>query len=154
MMTVAEPSVDLKELSTTVVGDVFSTMLQSEAVVASEPDDSRRYPVASTVYFAGDWRGTLLVELDYNLAYTIAERMEDVPRPVSVDDYVRDALGELTNMFAGNLKPLLPEGTVMAMPSVTHGDDFSLSFVGARTSSSIPFESPHGAFRLTLVEVK
>lgn len=154
MMTVADPSIDLKELSTTVVGDVFATMLQSEASPSAEPDDGTRYPVAVSIYFAGDWRGTLLVELDYELAFTIAQRLEDVPRPESVDQYVRDALGELTNMFAGNLKPLLPEGTVMAMPSVTHGGEFTVSFVGAKTSSSIPFDSPHGSFRLTLAEVK
>ena len=154
MMTVAEPSIDLKELSTAVVGDVFALMLQSEATASDEADDGRRYEVATTVYFAGEWRGTLLIELDYKLAYTIAAKMEDVPPPESVDDYVRDALGELASMFAGNLKPLLPDDTVMAMPSVTHGRDFSLSFVGARTSSSIPFESPLGRFRLTLVEVK
>lgn len=153
-MTIAEPSFDLKELSTAVVGDVFALMLQSEATASEEPDDETNYPVAVTVYFAGEWRGTLLVELDYELAFTITETMEDVQRPETVDTYVRDALGELVNMFAGNLKPLLPDGTVMAMPSVTHGGEFSIQCVGAKTSSSIPFDSPHGPFRLTLVEVK
>jgi len=152
-MTVAEPSIDLRELSTAVVGDVFALMLQSEATASEQPDDGTRYPLTAAVYFAGDWRGTLLFELDYELAFTITETMEDVPRPESVDRYVCDALGELVNMFAGNLKPLLPEGTEMATASVTHGGEFSIQVVGAKASSSIPFESPHGPFRLTLVEV-
>jgi hypothetical protein len=33
----------------------------------------------------------------------------DVPLPVAAED-ARDSLGELCNVLAGNLKPLLPQG--------------------------------------------
>jgi len=42
------------------------------------------------------------------------------------DEDVRDALGELANMLAGNLKSVLPSGVVLSMPSVIEGSDYSL----------------------------
>jgi len=45
---------------------------------------------------------------------------------------VRDALGELANMLAGNLKSVLPSGVVLSMPSVIEGSDYSLRICGKR----------------------
>ncbi|MBI1356335.1 MAG: hypothetical protein GC160_18495 [Acidobacteria bacterium] len=142
------------ELAASLVHDVFSTMLDTEA--APDPasaDPARRYPVVGAIYFAGGFKGAVLIELEHSLAFEATARLMDVPRPSRVDADVRDAVGELANMIAGNLKAILPPETMISMPSVVEGSDFVVSVVGANSSSRMAFSSPHGAMSLTLVEV-
>jgi hypothetical protein len=72
--------------------------------------------------------------------------------PVAPDD-VRDGLGELTNVIAGNLKPLLPSGVSLSIPSVVEGRDYALRLCGGNLFETLWFEDPLGPFRITLVEV-
>ena len=43
------------------------------------------------------------------------------------DADLRDALGELTNMAAGNLKTLLPGSDDISLPTVVEGSDYGLT---------------------------
>ena len=74
--------------------------------------------------------------------------------PTSVNDDVRDTLGELANMIAGNLKALLPFGVAISMPSVVEGSDYSLRICGGNQASRLTFSSELGEFRVTLVELR
>lgn len=53
-----------------------------------------------------------------------------VPQPTSFDDDVRDAMGEITNIIGGNMKPILPHGVGLSMPSVVYGRPSSLKICG------------------------
>ena len=54
-------------------------------------------------------------------------------------DEVRDALGELTNMLAGNLKALLPEPSAISLPAVALGSDYEFGVMGTKVVASVPF---------------
>jgi chemotaxis protein CheX len=60
------------------------------------------------------------------LARTVASAMFDLPADRLTDDEVADALGELTNMVAGNLKSLLPGPSGLSMPAVTAGTSYTV----------------------------
>ena len=92
-------------------------------------------------------------ETSVALAFFITAHLEDAQRPVAVGSYVRDAVGEVANMLAGNLKALLPDGALLSVPSVVAGADYSFEIVGAGSSSRSSFSTPHGRLRLTLVEM-
>lgn len=145
---------DHQELAATLVSDLFRTMLARDAWPDSDHEPEQAYTVCGALYFVGAWQGAVLMELDHSLAFSITARLEDVPEPTTVDHYVRDAIGEVTNMLAGNLKTLLPAGTFMSMPSVVEGSDFSLSVIGANRSSQLGFRCNEGPFRITLVEMQ
>jgi chemotaxis protein CheX len=70
-----------------------------------------------------------------------------------IDEDVRDSLGELANMLAGNLKSVLPSGVVLSMPSVIEGSDYSLQICGKRSIERVPFWSTEDIFGVTLVEI-
>jgi CheY-specific phosphatase CheX len=74
----------------------------------------------------------------------------DIPPPVTLED-ARDGLGELCNVLAGNLKPMLPAGVALSAPSVVAGADYSLSLCGAAVCESSHFGSPDGTFRVALI---
>lgn len=145
-------SVRQEELAANLVHDVFSTMLGSEAWPDLETPIETAYPVMGAVFFAGAWKGAVQVELEAGLAYRITAHLMSVPLPGRVDSDVRDAIGEVVNMIAGNLNSVLPGSAVMSMPAVVEGLDFRLSVVGATQSTRLAFASPNGRFALTLVQ--
>ena len=70
-----------------------------------------------------------------------------------LDGDVRDVMGELANMVAGNLKSLLPRGVDLSMPSVIEGSDYSLHICGVGAVERMSFSSAPGDFRITLLEM-
>lgn len=52
-------------------------------------------------------------------------------------DDVRDSLGEIVNMIAGNFKALLPDGAAISMPSVVEGSDYTLRVRGGRIVTNL-----------------
>ena len=133
------------------IHDVFSTMLDSDAWL--DPESTREsYPVIGAVFFAGAWKGAVQVELDEALAYSITAQLMSLETPHSVDSDVCDAVGEVANMIAGNLKSTLPPETVMSMPIVVSGAGFSLTVVGANQLNRMHFATPDGRFAVMLVQ--
>lgn len=63
----------------------------------------------------------------------------------------RDSLGELCNVLAGNLKPLLPPGVGLSTPSVVKGADYSLRVFGDTLCECLHFADSGDDFRVTLI---
>jgi chemotaxis protein CheX len=141
-----------EELAANLVHDVFSTMLGSEAWPDPDGAAGASYPVMGVVFFAGAWKGAVQVELESSLAYQITAHLMAVPPPDRDDSDVRDAIGEVANMIAGNLKSTLPPDTVMSMPAVVAGSDFALTVIGSNQSTRMAFATPNGRFTVTLVQ--
>ena len=136
-----------------VVDMVFKTMLGLN--VEPYPMHWVRPPdmVTAAVYFAGAWRGAVLLECTRLQARTFAQLLMSIGPPETIDEDVRDTLGELANMLAGNLKSVLPGGVVLSMPSVIEGSDYSLQICGNRSIERVPFWSVEDIFGVTLVEI-
>jgi chemotaxis protein CheX len=136
-----------------VVQSVFETMIGLEVAASDAPWVHSPDTITAAVHFAGDWRGAALVECDARQACQFATRLMGIPLPAAIDDDVRDAMGELANMVAGNLKSVLPRGVGLSMPSVVEGSAYTLRVCGAKAVERIAFSSPLGIFRITLVEM-
>lgn len=131
---------------------VFETMLNLEIKPYPLPWERPQYMISAAVYFAGSWYGAILLECTPLQACRFAQYLISLEAPESVNDDVRDAVGELANMLAGNLKSVLPHGVVLSMPSVVEGSDYTLQMCGRRTVERKPFWSREGIFAVTLVE--
>ena len=138
-----------------ITADVFQTMLGVEVQPDRSPLPSARSAqlATSAVYFAGQWKGAVLVECTVGQALQFAARLFGSVVPEYINDDVRDAVGELANMIAGNLKSVLPGGVSLSMPSVVEGQDYTLKVCGGNLSTRLRFQSPLGAFSVILVEV-
>ena len=136
-----------------IVGDIFRTMLGIDLTPteAEWPPEAGLITVA--VYYAGVWQGALLMECTRQQAFQFTARLMAIEPPSSVNADVRDAMGELANMIAGNLKPVLPHGVCLSMPSVVEGSDYSLWICGGNLASRQAFATKAGVFWVTLVEM-
>ncbi len=130
---------------------VYRTMLHVNLRVVVERSPTMENCYTGAVYYAGAWKGALLVECSGEQAMDWAARFLSLDPPVRVDD-ARDGLGELTNVLAGNLKPLLPPGVGLSMPCVVQGRDYSLRMCGGGLSESLCFTDGFAPFRITLLE--
>jgi chemotaxis protein CheX len=136
-----------------IVQSVFLTMMDLDVAASDEPWADAPDIVTSAVHFVGDWQGAALVECHERQACQFAVRFMGIDLPAAIDDDVRDVMGELANMVAGNLKSLLPRGVVLSLPSVVVGSDYGLSVCGVSAVERITFSSATGNFRITLIEI-
>lgn len=136
-----------------IVQSVFRTMMDLDTSVSAAAWTHSADTITSAVHFVGEWRGAVLVECRLGAASQFTARFMGIAVPAAIDDDVRDVMGELANMVAGNLKSLLPRGVDLSMPSVVEGSDYALRICGATTAERICFASESGDFRITLIEM-
>jgi chemotaxis protein CheX len=129
---------------------VFTTMLELPIRATDPRLGDERYELTAAVYYAGAWKGAVLLECSLAQAMDWGSRLMDIPAPVASED-ARDSLGELCNVLAGNLKPLLPHGVGLSTPSVVRGADYTLRVCGDTLCKRLHFADPTGDFRVTLI---
>ena len=132
---------------------VFVTMLGLEVAPAEAAWSPAPDRMTAAIYFAGSWSGAVLVECSPEQTAYFLRRMVPSSQAAPFDDDARDALGELANMLAGNLKSVLPKGVYLTVPSVTVGTDYTLRICGGNITERLGFDSPCGVFWITLVEI-
>jgi chemotaxis protein CheX len=71
--------------------------------------------------------------------------------PDTVDDDVRDVLGELANMIGGNMKSGMATGVRLSMPTVLDGSDYDLRVVGSQVKERLSFQCADGYFWVTVL---
>jgi chemotaxis protein CheX len=77
-----------------------------------------------------------------------------MPTPESVDDDVRDVMGELANMVAGNLKCTFAPGIRLSIPTVTDGSDYNVRICGGRLVCETAFGTEDGPVWVTLLDTE
>lgn len=83
--------------------------------------------MTGVVHIAGGFAGALHLSCARQLVVWAASKMFNRPgEDISADD-LRDALGELTNMTAGNLKSRLPGTSTISLPTVVEGTDYEIT---------------------------
>ena len=75
--------------------------------------------VTGRVQITGAWLGTVLLECSEKLAKKVARIMFDLDSKEPTPEEIRDALAEMTNMAAGNFKPLAGGHCDLSLPQVT-----------------------------------
>lgn len=134
------------------VEDVFRSMLGLAVEPASTPWSAERDLVTAVVHFGGSRTGAVLLECLPEQAYKLTSRLMGIPEPTSMNDDVKDSLGELASMIAGNLKSVVYPGICLSMPSVVEGSDYSVRICGGNIVSRLAFTDAIGSFWLALVE--
>jgi chemotaxis protein CheX len=134
-----------------IVESVFESMLSLEAVESAAPWFPGADRLTAVVHLTGDWSGAVLLECDRRQACRFAGRFLSLDTPHTVDDVVRDVLGELANMIGGNMKCVLTRGILLSMPSVVDGNDYSLRVCGAEVRQRLAFQCAEGPFWVTVL---
>jgi chemotaxis protein CheX len=93
------------------------------------------------VGISGAWEGQVMIHGTSGLARSAASKIFSIaPEEVSEQDEV-DAIYELTNIIAGNIKSLLPEPCQLSLPEVHRGTEWAVEATGADCVSELSFES-------------
>lgn len=136
-----------------IVRDVLLTMTSYE----TNPSEALYSPstdrLTCAVFFAGAWKGGVILECALPMAFEFTSRLMRIPAPDRFNDDVCDALGELANMIGGNLKSVLPPGSSLSIPTVVEGSHYSLRICGQNRNERLAFEGIDGPFWVTLVEI-
>jgi chemotaxis protein CheX len=101
-----------------IVESVFGSMLSLEAHQSGSPWPAGTHRVRAMVRVTSGWNGAVLMECDPDQARRFAAKFLSMEAPDTVDELVRDVLGELANMIGGNLKCVLKGGMRLSLPSV------------------------------------
>jgi len=137
-----------------IVESVFETMVSLEIGNCGTPWFAGRDRLTSAIHLAGDWNGAVLLECDRRQACRFAGRFLSMDPPDTVDDVVRDVLGELANMIGGNLKCVLTPGIRLSMPSVVDGSEYSVRICGAEVRERLSFQCAEGLFWITVLTTR
>lgn len=149
-MTATLPDAGYRAGISQIAESIFATMLNLSIRATDAVREERRYALTAAVYYVGEWKGALLLECSLEQSEKWGARLMGVPGPVAAED-ARDGLGELCNVLAGNLKPLLPHGVGLSSPSVVRGADYSLRVCGETVCEQLEFSEGAGKFRVTLI---
>jgi CheY-specific phosphatase CheX len=74
--------------------------------------------------------------------------------PDTVDDNVRDVLGELANVIGGNMKCVMATAARLSMPTVIEGGDDDVRVFGSKARERLTFDSSEGNFWVTILIAK
>jgi len=110
------------------VAEVFSLMMGIRcASVADRPADEAE-TISSLIGLAGAMSGTCVLRCDVQAARRIAEALTGLEFQ-SLDDTVKDAMGEVGNMVTGAWKGRYPElasNCMLSTPTVVTGSNYQL----------------------------
>ncbi len=104
-----------------VANDVWTSFLTHHGPLGWSPAPlAEPEVVRASVEITGEWDVAVTLEMSPGTALTAARTMLALDEVDEVDDDdVLDALGELVNMIGGNIKSLLPSGSVLGLPMVS-----------------------------------
>lgn len=146
---------DLQKHITDATTEIFETMIMLD-ISAGNPVEQKinnfKCSVSGVIGLAGNCKGMLAIHLPDKVAMSITGSFLGMD-VTEVDDDVTDAIGELANMVAGNIKMILDEaGTsvTLSIPSCVHGDEYSMDTVADSHRVVIPFEIESGQFLVEL----
>lgn len=135
-----------------IVYDVFQTMLSLEVTPLEGGQTEPAGGLTAAVQFLGESKGAVLLHCTTEQAIGFTSRMLG-EQPESLNDDVRDVLGELANVVGGNLKPLFSPGVALSMPMVAEGNDHALRLCESHRFTTVEFASEIGVFHVSLVRV-
>lgn len=135
------------------VNKTFETMIgvqlkRSNPVLKENP--RTLYPISGIIGLSGTVVGTVILTMSESIALKAASTMlMDEMKTVNAD--VLDAVGELTNMIAGNAKAQLEEYKLsLSLPNVISGHDTEVRFPEKSQPFTIPFDSEFGPLAIEI----
>lgn len=146
---------DLQKNITDATKEIFETMIMLD-ITPGDPLEksvnSFKCSVSGVIGLAGSCQGMLAIHTPDSVAKAITSSFlgMDVDE---VDEDVTDAIGELANMLAGNIKMVLDEAgkdVTVSIPSCIHGEEYSMDCVADADWVVVPFTVDSGEFLVEL----
>lgn len=139
------------------VREVFEMMLgvecRCESGVGPSPIDELESSVTAVVGFGGILSGACVFRCSAPAARQIAARMAGMEFD-TVDDIVKDAIGETCNMLAGTWKSKVPDLSAncgLSVPAVITGSDYKLHVQAPEFKVRQAFRFDNTRFEVTIV---
>jgi chemotaxis protein CheX len=115
--------------------NTFKTFVGFE-LVAGNPYFSGRtqeidQDISGVIGLSGDIRGAVVITMKEKFAIKLADTLVGT-KHTEIDDDIVDAIGEIANIIAGNIKNDVPGGEkiVISLPTVVKGKDHSFAWPG------------------------
>jgi len=106
-----------------------------------EKDDPNEWDISAIIGLTGEARGAVVISMKQDLAIKLTTILTGNDYN-SLDDDVIDAIGELINIIAGNVKQELEEAfrLVISLPTIVRGKEHSINWTDNQTRViCIPF---------------
>lgn len=135
--------------------EIFETMIMVDVTpgeALSEHVSKFKFSLSAMVGFAGFKQGNLAIHVPDKVAKGLTGDFLGVEVD-EINEDVQDAMGELANMLAGSLKPFIANdgGKVdLSLPSVVHGEEYTLTVINKADWIIVPFSVSHGDFLVGL----
>ena len=134
--------------------EVFASMIPID--ITPEPTKGAapavESDVSSLIGLAGDLKGVLAVQCSAPVAYNITSAMLGM-EVATMDEDVKDALGEVANMVAGGLKSRWAEKgkkIELSIASTCIGKSIRTGSLAGATRTAVTFATPSSRFRIEL----
>ncbi|HUN89780.1 MAG TPA: chemotaxis protein CheX [Terriglobales bacterium] len=140
---------DVREMMSQIWGGMLQIDLCPLKIVPS-----RLEGIGACVQITGAWEGAVRVDCDQRLAELATARFLGVnPDEVAIEQ-IRDAMGELANMSAGAVKPLLPPPCQLSLPTVADGSDYNFTVPHGEVTLASGFEYQGRPMKITILQRK
>ncbi len=96
--------------------------------------------ISAHVQITGTWNGTVVLHGTHDLTGLAASQIFSMTRDDLTGQDHRDAIYELANIIAGNIKSLLPEPCQLSVPTVQEGTEVATELREAECVSRVVFE--------------
>lgn len=146
---------ELKQTIIDATQEIFSSMVML-GTTPGTPFERLDVPltdcVSGTISLTGKVNGLLSIHLPNQSALEVSGAFLDLEID-EIDDDVCDAIGELANMLAGNLKAALDPGgsdIQLSIPATDYGDQYSVERLPGAANITVPFYLDDGDFLVEL----
>jgi chemotaxis protein CheX len=129
------------DVSTSVFKDFLQIDLKTERIFFVEKDDFHDWDISGVIGLTGEASGAVAVSMKTETALKITGLLTGETH-TTVDDEVTDAVGEIINIIAGNVKKYLEEmfKLVISLPTIIRGKDHMVVWPSEKTRVvCIPF---------------
>jgi len=99
-----------------------------------DPDKAFEWDISAVIGLSGAVKGAVIVSMKSDLAIKLTDKLVG-SKHAEVDADVLDAIGEINNIIAGNIKPKVPNGEkiVISIPTIIKGKEHSIAWPSKQT---------------------
>ena len=122
---------------------------------AGRSRDGFQQDIAAIIGFSGEIRGAVVISMKKSLVIKITDKLTGKPHS-EIDGDAIDAIGEIANIIAGNIKREVPDGdkVEISLPTIIKGSGSSFSWPGRQLRTlCISFKHEEDTFQL-LVDMR
>ncbi|MCL1958636.1 MAG: chemotaxis protein CheX [Spirochaetes bacterium] len=99
-----------------------------------DPDKAFEWDISAVIGLSGAVKGAVIISMKADLAIKLTDLLVG-SKHKEVDADVLDAIGEINNIIAGNIKPKVPNGDkiVISIPTIIKGREHSIAWPSKQT---------------------